>query len=320
MAHLLPLSDSLLVLAYHRIGNPEEDNFDPGVFSATAEQLADQVRFLKRHLEVVTLEEALAVIDCSTRRSGTHCRVLITFDDGYLDNFEFAYPVLRSLDVQGVFFLTSNMVGSSHISWWDRIAYLLRKAQRRRFSLSYPSPLHVDLDREGLTVSLRAVLKLYKQPSNRDPDRFLGELCAATQSGEVPVGPRRFLNWDEAKMMIAGGMAIGSHTVSHNVLSQISADRQRQELVESRRILQEKLNTPVKALAYPVGARTSFTAQTRQLAREAGYCAAFSFYGGKNPHRNIEAFDVKRSDVGSQSWRRFRVQASVCKITGHYWP
>jgi len=320
IARSLPLGDSLLVLAYHRIGNPGEDLFDPGVFSATADQLEDQVRFLKRHLQVVTLEEALAVIDGSGRGSTRRCRVLITFDDGSLDNFELAYPVLHSLDVQGVFFLTTDMVGSSHISWWDRIAFLLRTAQRRRFSLSYPYPLEVDIDRDGLTLSLRSVLHLYKQPANTDPDRFLGELSKETQSAEVPSGLRRFLDWDEAKKMVADGMAIGSHTVSHNVLSQLPMDRQRHELVESRRILQERLGTPVEALAYPVGAQTSFTIQTQQLAREAGYRVAFSNCGGRNFRGGMEAFNIKRSAVSGPSWRRFRVQVSVYKMTGNYWP
>ena len=60
---LLPARDSLLVLNYHRIGNAEEDLFDPGVFSATAEQFNDQIAYLKRRLSLVTLDEALAFID-----------------------------------------------------------------------------------------------------------------------------------------------------------------------------------------------------------------------------------------------------------------
>jgi hypothetical protein len=82
----LPVRDSLLVLNYHRIGNAEDDLFDPGVFSATAEEFDNQIAYLKRRLSLVTLEEALAFIDGTEKEKTRCCRVLITFDDGYLDN------------------------------------------------------------------------------------------------------------------------------------------------------------------------------------------------------------------------------------------
>jgi peptidoglycan/xylan/chitin deacetylase (PgdA/CDA1 family) len=94
--------------------------------------------------------------------------------------------------------------------------------------------------------------------------------------------------------MIRNGMAIGSHTHSHQVLSQWGPERQREELCRSRAILKEQLGIEANVLAYPVGARTSFTNQTQQAARDAGYHAAFSFYGGTNLQGNISPYDVAR--------------------------
>jgi hypothetical protein len=124
----LPARDSLLVLDYHRIGDPDDDLFDPGVFSATADQLNDQIAYLKRYVSVITLEEALAFVEGTLKDRTRRCRVLITFDDGYLDNYRIAFPVLRSHGVQGVFFLATSMVGSCHVPWWDHIAYVVKTA------------------------------------------------------------------------------------------------------------------------------------------------------------------------------------------------
>jgi hypothetical protein len=77
----LPARDSLVILNYHRIGNADDDLFDPGVFEATAEQLDNQISYLKRHVSLVTLEEALAFVDGSRKEKTRRCRVLITFDD-----------------------------------------------------------------------------------------------------------------------------------------------------------------------------------------------------------------------------------------------
>ena len=129
----LPPRDSLLIVNYHRIGNAEEDLFDPGVFSATAEEFDEQIKFLKRNVDIVTLEEALAFVDGTQKDKVRRCRVLITFDDGYLDNYEIAHPILRSHGVQGVFFLVTSMVGSSHIPWWDRISYMMKSGESAAF-------------------------------------------------------------------------------------------------------------------------------------------------------------------------------------------
>jgi peptidoglycan/xylan/chitin deacetylase (PgdA/CDA1 family) len=316
----LPARDSLLVLNYHRIGNPDEDLFDPGVFSATAEEFDRQIGYLQRHVSLVTLSEALSFVGGSIKETKSRCRALITFDDGYLDNYKIAFPILQSHGVQGVFFLATSMVGSCHVPWWDHIAYLMKTARRRRFSLSYPAGLAVDIDKNGLDESLRTILRSYKRPDNTEPDRFIRELEEQTDGEDTPKAMRRFLDWDEAREMISGGMAIGSHTHSHRVLSQLEPGQQLQELSSSRAILKEQLGAEVEVLAYPVGGKNSFTDQTQSAARDAGYRAAFSFYGGTNLHGKTAPYDVNRIGVDNQSCSRFRVQTSICRFTGKYWP
>lgn len=100
----LPARDSLMVLTYHRIGDHEADSYDPGIFSTTGDKFDEQISYLKRNHSLVTLEEALAFIDGTIKEKACRCRVLITFDDGYLDNYEIAFPILRSHGAQGVFF------------------------------------------------------------------------------------------------------------------------------------------------------------------------------------------------------------------------
>ena len=316
----LPERDMLLVVNYHRIGSTERDPFDPGVITATGDQLSEQIAYLKRHVSVVNLDEALAFVDGTINEKTRRCRVLITFDDGYLDNYEVAFPVLRSHGVQGVFFLVTGMIGSCSVPWWDHIAYLTKTAQRRRFSLSYPDNLVVDLDDDGITESLRNVLRMYARPENIDTARFIAELREAAEGEDPPETQRRFLNWREAGEMIGGGMAIGSHTHSHQVLSQLGPDEQRQELAQSRALLREHLGIDAAALAYPVGNTTSFSDQTQQIAREVGYSAAFSFHGGTNLPGKTHPYNIRRIEVRDQSWRRFQVQTAISRVTGSYWP
>jgi peptidoglycan/xylan/chitin deacetylase (PgdA/CDA1 family) len=318
----LPGRNLLLVLNYHRIGNSDGDPFDPGVFSATSDEFNDQISYLKRNFSLVTLEEALAFVDSTIKEKTKRCRVLITFDDGYLDNYDVAFPILRSHGVQGVFFVVTSLVGSCYVPWWDHVAYVMKTARQRQFCLRYPANLVVDVDKNGMTKSLRDVLALYKRPENTDPVRFTRELREQAKGNDLPETTRRFLNWDEAREMTRGGMAIGSHTHSHHVLSQLEPDQQRRELAQSRMLLREQLGIEADAVAYPVGGRKSISDQTHVFAREAGYRAAFACYGGTNTPGNTQRYGIKRVkiNVDNQSRCRFRVQAAICKLTGNYWP
>src|SRR5690242_11238392 len=82
----LPTKPGLLALNYHRIGASEECPFDSGVFSATAEEFDEHIRFLKRRFNVVRLDEAIEIVRQAKKPRGTD--ILLTFDDGYLDNYE----------------------------------------------------------------------------------------------------------------------------------------------------------------------------------------------------------------------------------------
>ena len=113
---------------------------------------------------------------------------------------------------------------------------------------------------------------------------------------------------------------IGSHTHSHQVLAHLSCDEQRHELDLSRSLLRQHLNVDVEALAYPVGTAGSFSEVSKRLAQEAGFRAAFSFYGGTNLPPTMERYDLRRVAVDEQSWHRFCVQTAICQITGKHWP
>lgn len=316
----LPARDVLLVLNYHRIGNRDADLFDPGVFSATADQFDEQIAYLKRRCSLVTVDEARAFVEGQIKDRAPQFRVLITFDDGYLDNYEVAFPILCSHGVPGVFFLVTSNIGSCTVPWWDYIAFLLKTAENRRFSLHYPVRREFNLDKDGIAESIRGVLSAYNRADNIEPDRFMQALQEQTRGANLPKPVRRFLDWNEAREMIAGGMEIGSHTDSHATLSRLAPEQQRRELEISRGILKDNLGVAVDAIAYPAGATASFSAETQLIARQAGYRIAFSSYGGTNLSGQGSVYDVKRICVDDLSRTRFRTQLASCRVTGKYWP
>jgi peptidoglycan/xylan/chitin deacetylase (PgdA/CDA1 family) len=309
----------LLVLTHHRIGDGRLTEFDQGVYSATGEELEEEVGVLRRNFSVVSLEEAVDLVE--RKRPFRGAAILITFDDGYLDNYQIAFPILRSHGVQGTFFLVSSYIGQPIIPWWDRIAFWVRNASRTTLRLKYPEPAEIPLPAGRRNEAIARVLRLYKSPKTSDGDLFLEELetaCAPTRP--FPSGVRLFLNREEAREMIQGGMAVGSHTVNHRILSKLPREEQMTELRDSRAALSEKIGAPVDTLAYPVGGLAAFNETTMAVAREAGYRAAFSSFGGINHPAASDCFNVRRCLVDSGNpLARFRMQVAGAIATKGYW-
>ena len=129
MLEAFPQRGLLLILNYHRLGNADITPFDSGVFSATADEFNSQMTYLKCRFHLATLEEALEIVRGKRIRGTT---VVITFDDGYLDNYEIAFPILHAHGIQGVFFLPTAFIGTGKLPWWDIIAFIVKNSLRKR--------------------------------------------------------------------------------------------------------------------------------------------------------------------------------------------
>ena len=123
----LPSKPQLLTVNHHRIGDRDQTSFDPGVFSASQDGLEEQLNFLKKNYDVIAPRDVGTLISGARPQSST--AVLLTFDDGYLDNYELALPVLEACDVEAVFFLVPSFLDNPYTPpWWDEIAKMTRQA------------------------------------------------------------------------------------------------------------------------------------------------------------------------------------------------
>jgi len=293
----LPRRNCIVCLNYHRIGNPRNDS-DPDLFSASPEQFEAQVGLIKKIYPVITLEEATDFIEHPNSRGQT--RVLLTFDDGYLDNYQIAYPILRSHGVSATFFLVTSFVGSNRLPWWDLIASIVSRSGKKYITLQYPTQLHINLETNGYKENLRMILRNYKSPANNDPKKFIECLREACSVYDDPTPKNRvFMDLEEAREMIKGGMYFGSHTHTHEILGKLSFKQQMEEISISKTLLEKTLDERIYALAYPVGGRSSFTNDTSKALKDCGYRIAFSYYGGVNLASNTEAYNVRRMAIES---------------------
>jgi peptidoglycan/xylan/chitin deacetylase (PgdA/CDA1 family)/GT2 family glycosyltransferase len=293
----LPQKASLIVLTYHRVCDVATVQGDPHVVDANPEVFERQLQRLKRTCTVVGLQEAIAHVSSPRSRGAV---VLITFDDGYLDNYEVAFPILRSVGLPATFFLTTAFVGSAVWPWWDRIAYAVRNTRRLNISLGTGEQVRFRAAPEERLQAVRQLLRIYYGLPGSLAQTFVDDVEQRCEMA-APLGGRRFLDWDEAKEMRAAGMDIGAHSHTHPVLSRLPAADQYWELAESRRILEQRLGCDVHSCAYPVGGRDAFDETTIRAAERAGYQAAFSYdQSGFNSAPWHNPLCLSRIEVGQE--------------------
>ena len=193
-----------------------------GTFSATCDELDEQVRFLKRRWHLAGLDEAIEIVEGKSKVKGA--AILLTFDDGYLDNYESAFPILSSARRSG------RVLPAGCVHWLEphRLVgcdSLHRQEQPAAGIRTDAAGVHrFDIAAEGVRPVIARVLGVYKSLDAADGERFirmLEEVCGAARPED---GERCFMNWEEAEAMQRGGMAIGSHTQSHKILSKLPAE------------------------------------------------------------------------------------------------
>src|SRR5690606_39209820 len=116
----------LAVLAYHRILSPHGHPYDRALIEATPEQFDDQMAMLRKRYAVLDPGE-LAELIRHPSKIRSFC-VALTFDDGYLDNYTVAFPILKSHGLRATFFLPTSYVGTRHLPWWDRVAHVVHRS------------------------------------------------------------------------------------------------------------------------------------------------------------------------------------------------
>jgi peptidoglycan/xylan/chitin deacetylase (PgdA/CDA1 family) len=281
----------LLVLNYHRIGDASHALYDPGVFSATADEFDAQLAVLARDAEVVGIE---ALLEPSTR-SGR--RVLLTFDDGYRDAHTLAFPLLSAHGLSATFFLATGFLDRPRLPWWDEIAWLVRRGGGGE-------------DERGRW------LDAYKRAPGPEADAVIARLAEETGGGRFGEDAGElWLTWDMVREMRAAGQSFGGHTVEHPVLARWDAERQRAEIEGCAARLEAELGEPMRWFSYPVGLPGTFDATTESILRAAGVRFAFAFAGGHARWDRWDPVAIPRASVSHDTPRsRFSAMLAYPRV------
>lgn len=262
------------ILTLHHVRPAPAQGFAPnGLLEVTPGFLDRALTLIRAEgYEIVTLDEALArLADPRPDRFF----VALTFDDGYRDNLDFAWPVLAKHQAPWTLYVAPGFAERTARLWWLELEEAIRALPRVSVELPdgrFEAPAGSDAEKQ------RAFDRLYWR-LRQGPEAIL--LAAISRlAGEAGIDPVALVEREclplEILRSLAGapGVTIGAHTVSHPMLAKHPEEVALREIVESKAWLEEKLGLRIRHFAYPVGDPTSAGPREFALAQEAGFASA----------------------------------------------
>ena len=270
---------------YHRVLTKDEVArypVQPGMYVLDS-VFAQQMSFVRSNFTVLSLQELLDLWQRGEwSAQARYC--VITFDDGWLDNYRHAYPVLKQLRMPATIFLPTDYVGRNEWFWPDQMAFLWQAiADRKQGGEALKAVEEVlsgflDGDMSRLISTMadhqRAADEIIERCKHLPIDRIRELIHALASALDVTLPlDRVIVNWDEVREMSRGGVSFGSHSCTHRIMTTITLDEVSEELVRSKQVLFDQGVNFVPVYCYPNG---NSDASIEDLVKANGYEAAVS--------------------------------------------
>lgn len=285
----------LYILAYHRIFPFPGKNypFAESTISATPEEFDKQMEFVRKRFNVINFDTISNAI--SSGKPLPKKSLIITFDDGYGDNYEIAFEIIRKHKLTATIFLSTYFIDTGKPFWFDKLSYIIKKMPQG--PITFGSGKYIfevtDKNREEIRKS---VVKLLRTVTNEERLNLLSQL---EQQSKIVV-PKddlelaKPLDWRQIREMSDEGIEIGSHTITHPFLTKLTRDEIIYELAESKKIIEDKTGTQVKSIAYPNG---DYNQTVIYCAKECGYEVGISYEHNFIDINKYQPFSLPRIHV-----------------------
>jgi peptidoglycan/xylan/chitin deacetylase (PgdA/CDA1 family) len=278
-----------IILMYH--GVSADERFD-GLRNASELHLPrrtfiEQIRLLRRHRRVIGVAEMAAGL-----RDGEDLRntVALTFDDGYENNVLQAAPILADAGMPASFFLATAYIGTNRWIWTDRIEHAFDRTSQS--SLEWRGtrlPLETLAQRREALRAVKSDMKRLAVGARDSELAALGDALGAPT--ELPAGDYRFMDWSQARRLADAGFEVGAHTVNHAILSRLSEQDARTEVLASRDAVIAGTGRCCPVFCYPNGKPEDYSPAVADICRQHFIAALATRRGAARPD---ELFELSR--------------------------
>jgi peptidoglycan/xylan/chitin deacetylase (PgdA/CDA1 family) len=278
------------ILMLHSVRPARRDRFQPNRLLEVMPKFFERVmkRLRRSNIDVISLDEMhrrMTENDLKGRRF-----VCVTFDDGYRDNLEYAYPILKKYEVPFTIYVATSFADRIGELWWLGLEAVIaqneivgvrldgrdrwfevRSVEQKRAAFDH---IYDFLRRLKTEEELRNIMRELTARHRVDMPAFCADLC---------------MDWKELATIAADPLAtIGAHTVNHPILTKVDDAAVRAELDNGRKVIEAALGVRPQHLAYPVGDRNAAGPREFRIAEELGFKTAVTTRPGVIFRRHAE--------------------------------
>ncbi len=298
----------LLIITYHGV-LPEGlcaqsellQEFEYRNFMNTTD-FESQMKYLRQHFHPISFKDYLRYRNGDTELPPFS--IIVTFDDGFLNNYEYAFPILKKWEIPAVFYVATSFIGQNKMLWTEELIYRLNHTEQKMLTVvirdqEQQYDISNAIQKEKTANHIRQQLK---HSLKKEVDEVLEQIRTQLQDVSLELTSEkdqlryRFMNWNHLREMARNGMEIGSHTHNHVLLSQLDENQCRNELRTSRDLIENNLRIPCILFSYPNGKRSDFSRRDIQILQELGYqCATTQEVGWNSAETDL--FTLHRLNI-----------------------
>lgn len=281
--------NSFTILCYHRVADEVNSWEHPAL---KIDDFRWQIEYLSKNYNIMQLS---AIIDNILKNKPIMPNtVAITFDDGYIDNYNYAYPILKEYNAKATIFIATEAVDSKKMLWWDKVGYIQNHLKNKNYS---------DFIQE------------LKNKQNCEREKIIEELAANNQlENDIKEASKNsYLTWEMINEMSKDVFEIGLHTHTHPIISKMEIQQFINEMNTSIKILEENANH-TNIFAYPNGKKDDYNKQSIDVLGKFNIKAAVTTDMMRNNYRTIkneplQLFELSRI-IANENKYKFMLQTS----------
>lgn len=286
--------NKLPILMYHGVTRHELSVWT----QVDVNQFEDQMAALKKYYHPISLSRAIMIIKGESEP--IPYAVVITFDDGFMNNYTEAQPILEKYNIPATFFITTSFIETNQPIWTDYLYLILKNASVKELNLSDLGLGNYKLSNEACVydakMSLGNKLKQTDVAGKNEKLKIISQRCQS-KLGNDDFNPFLGMDWDSLnKLNQSELVSIGSHAVHHEILSRLPESDAMSEIVNSKNILARRLNSEIDSFAYPNGQPEDFNQEIKKIVFE-NYKSCLTTIEGLNKI-NDNVYNLKRIGIG----------------------
>lgn len=293
-------SQKFLVLTFHRIApRVQYDIFSTFV---SPSKFNEQINTLMERFEIIPLSEA-ATQGSNNSKPTKKIKVALTFDDGYKDNYDIVYPILKNKGLTATFFIATNYINSGFPLWDYEVSKILYNSKKiRRVKIGRFEIVQNFTQPRMSFISL--VVSKMKYASLTDRETVLKLLREQESEKIIPYARDSCMNWSEIVEMSTQNMEIGAHSKTHSSLANIPLSEAIDEIRESKKNIEGKIGKDCIHFAFPFGSQKDYTQDLINFVENSGFQTCLINRHGYND-LSKKPFCLKRIIISENTDLRF---------------